>query len=213
MNTFKNAAMRQLITIVCFLLVVTLTYNANAQDEPLRVAIKPLTPFVNYQENGSYTGFSIDLWNEIAARNGWVFEYVPLLTVEEVLDVVENGEADIGIAGISITREREERLDFSQPMFNSGLQIMVRTEGSTSSITQFISLITPQLLIIPGVMIIAIIAIGHVIWLVERSNPDFPDEYLPGVGEGMWWAASSLIGGSDKMPRSAVGRIGAICGC
>jgi len=46
--------------------------------------------------------------------------------VKELLSAVEDGRADLGIAAISITSERENRLDFSQPIMNAGMQILVR---------------------------------------------------------------------------------------
>ncbi len=185
--------------------------SLQAQDDaPLRVAIKPLTPFVNVEVDNTYSGFSIDLWDEIARRAGLDYTYVPLETVAEVLDAVAGGEADVGLAGISITREREEVLDFSQPMFNSGLRIMTALRGGSSPLTLLASFFTPQLLLIVGVLLAVIVAVGHLIWLFERHNPEFPDAYLPGVGEGIWWAASALVGSSDKMPRSPIARAGAI---
>lgn len=197
------------ILIALFTLLL-LAVPAAAQDEPLRVAVKPLVPFVNEEPDGSLSGFSIDLWNAIAAHEGRSFEYVRYETVAEVLDAVRSGAADVGIAGISITREREETLDFSQPMFNAGLQIMTRAEGSAPGLELIAQFFSPTTLAALAIMLAVVIIVGHVIWLVERRNPEFPDAYLPGVGEGIWWAASSLIGSGDKMPRSVIGRIGAI---
>ncbi|MCL4251318.1 MAG: transporter substrate-binding domain-containing protein [Anaerolineae bacterium] len=184
----------------------------SAQDvptQPLRVAIKPLLPFVIYNDDSTYSGFSIDLWEEIAARTGMDFAYVPLETVTEVLDYVRDSRADVGIAGISITREREEYVDFSQPMFNAGLQIMTSTTGDDPGPGLILQFFSPTILIGIGVMIVAVVLVGHFVWLAERKNPNFPDTYLPGVGEGIWWAAASLIGAGENMPRSIAGRIGA----
>ncbi|MCA9905635.1 MAG: transporter substrate-binding domain-containing protein [Anaerolineae bacterium] len=186
--------------------------QASAQEVPtdrLRVAIKPLLPFVIYNDDGTYSGFSIDLWNEIAARSGITFTYVPLETVTEVLDYVRDSRADVGIAGISITREREEYVDFSQPMFNAGLRIMTSTAGSDPGPALILEFFSPTVLLGMLVVFISVVLIGHFVWLVERKNPDFPDAYLPGVGEGVWWAAASLIGAGENMPRSIAGRIGA----
>ncbi|MCC6612914.1 MAG: transporter substrate-binding domain-containing protein [Anaerolineae bacterium] len=180
-----------------------------APGEPLKVAIKPLVPFVIYNDDGSYSGFSIDLWQAIASRTGLSFNYVPLETVTEVLDQVRDAQADVGIAGISITREREEFVDFSQPMFNAGLQIMTSAEGSDPGLAVILQFFNPTILIGIVVMIVATVVVGHFVWLVERNNPDFPDAYLPGVGEGIWWAAASLIGAGEQMPRSIAGRVGA----
>ena len=40
--------------------------------------------------------------------------------------------ADLAIAAISITAERERRFDFSQPMFDAGLQILVSSDKSST---------------------------------------------------------------------------------
>ncbi|HIP21960.1 MAG TPA: transporter substrate-binding domain-containing protein [Candidatus Pacebacteria bacterium] len=37
---------------------------------------------------------------------------------------MEEGEVDMSIANITITSDREVRMDFSQPIFDSGLQII-----------------------------------------------------------------------------------------
>jgi polar amino acid transport system substrate-binding protein len=205
--------MKRTIASLSLFLVIALSLVASplsAQGEVKRVAIKPLIPFVIYNEDGTYSGFSIDIIQSIADRNGWQIEWHALDTVAEVLDEVRAGQSDIGIAGISITAAREEVLDFSQPIFNAGLQIMTAVGGENPGIGLLQALLQPQLLLIPLVMLIVIVVIGHVVWLVERKNPDFPDDYLPGVGEGIWWAASSLIGAGDKMPKSLVGRLGAL---
>ena len=53
--------------------------STSVQQTPateIRVAIKPLEPFVTKATDGSYAGFSIELWNEIAKRNGWKTNFV-----------------------------------------------------------------------------------------------------------------------------------------
>jgi len=91
----------------------------------LRVATRIVPPMV-IEKNGILSGFSIELWNNIGERLNRETEYVVMSDVSELLDAVENGGADLGIAAISITSERENRFDFSQPIMNSGLQILVR---------------------------------------------------------------------------------------
>jgi polar amino acid transport system substrate-binding protein len=201
---------RYILLVVFGLLTSSITMPLAGQDTPLKVAIKPLTPFVIYNSDGSYSGFSIELWNEIARRMTARFEYLPLETVTEVLEAVREKQADVGIAGISITREREEFVDFSQPMFNSGLKIMTAAQGSSPGLAILLQLLSPDLLVVLLILLAITILVGHLVWIFERHNPEFPDNYFPGVGEGIWWAASSLIGGSDKMPRSVTGRVGAI---
>ncbi len=193
-------------------LALALCTAAHAQQTPqrtLRVAIKPLTPFVMPSASGAgFEGYSIDLWNAIAAKNGWKTEYVSKDNVQGVLSAVQNGQADVGISGISITKEREGLLDFSVPMFNAGLQVLVPSRPAFEPLQALSNLFSPQLEFI-GLMILAVLVIaGHVIWLTHRHQPDFPKGYLPGVLEGMWWGVTNFPQNSlgDKNPKSWIGR-------
>jgi polar amino acid transport system substrate-binding protein len=178
----------------------------------LIVAVKPLEPFV-IKRGETLEGFSIDLWDGIAKSNGWAFEYKYLPTVKAVLANVQGGLSDVGIAGISMTDEREKLVDFSYPMFNAGLQIMVPDRASTSWQDALKNAFSGDLLRILGVMVAVIVFAGHVIWLVERRiDEHFPRAYLPGVGEGIWRAGINLATGGfgDRAPSTVVGRIVAL---
>jgi polar amino acid transport system substrate-binding protein len=178
----------------------------------LIIAVKPLEPFVIKRGN-KLEGFSIDLWDEIAKANGWDFEYKYLPTVKAVLEDVQGSLSDIGIAGISMTDEREQLVDFSYPMFNAGLQIMVPDRATLSWQDALKNAFSGDLLRILGLMVGVIIFAAHVIWLVERRiDPNYPRAYLAGVGEGIWRAGINLATGGfgDRAPSTVVGRIVAL---
>lgn len=177
--------------------------------QPLQVVVKPLDPFV-MGSGDSLNGFSIDLWREIANHLALEYELVEVETVDEQLMAVENGAADVGITGISITSSREERIDFSYPYFSSGLQIMTRVD-SQFTVSQIVhNLLSPGILQIVGIFFLVIITGGHLIWLVERrTNPDFAHSYFRGVVEGMWWSSILVVTGNltDRSPVSALSRL------
>ncbi len=90
----------------------------------LTVATRVLPPFI-ITGGDSYVGFSAELWNELAKRSNISFNWKETANVKEILAAVETGQAQVGIAAISVTSEREQKFDFSQPMFESGLQVLV----------------------------------------------------------------------------------------
>jgi polar amino acid transport system substrate-binding protein len=158
----------------------------------LRVVAKPLEPFV-IQQGGDLSGFSIDLWAAIAKDQGWEFQWVEVDTVTQQLNAVQQGQADVAIAGISITPEREQAVDFSYPYFRSGLQILVPMRN-TNSLTNLVTvLFSPTLLKVFGFGLLILIVMAHLIWLIERgSKRSMPKKYLPGIWEASWWALSTL---------------------
>ena len=209
------------------LLVVLLTLPApllaqqNADEAPvLRVVTKALPPFVfiengqfseNGLENGQFSGFSIELWDAIAQEMGVDYEFFEVETVSEQLEALQDGRADVAIAGITITEEREELIDFSFSYFDSGLQIMVRQEV-TSPITNILqTILSTEMLQFLLVFLGMTLLIAHALWLVERrSNRRFPQGYIKGVSQALWWSTITAIGYDDRPPNTAFGRILAI---
>jgi ABC-type amino acid transport substrate-binding protein len=223
----REARMRA-VTLACALaalLALLLAPGVHAQDdavdvpaeEALRVIIKPLAPFVfepAAEETTVYRGFSIDLWEEVAHRINRPTTYVYTDTVQSQLESVASGTVDVGITGISITREREEMVDFSQPYFQAGLQIMVPAQNTANWSNSFGAIAglatSPGFLVLVSGLGVAILLMGHLFWLVERRrNPDFPPSYLRGVWEGIWYTVVTLVtvGYGDRTARTVVGRL------
>lgn len=189
----------------------------------LTVAVKPLTPFVIVDEaalagdtsdlDAVLSGFSIDLWRDLAIELGVETQWLLVETVQDVLDAVVTGRADVGIAGISITAEREEVLDFSLPMFSAGLDILSREDAGLTLSDLVALLLSSQVTQVVIVMAVVVIIAGNVVWLIERrTNPEFQRAYSKGVFDGIWWAAVTIatVGYGDRTPKSIVGRLIAI---
>ena len=123
------------ILALCFLSAVgapmaAVTAAQTAQQgQTLRVATKELAPFVIKNPDGTFRGFSIDLWDEVARRLNLEYQWVDAQTVGNQLQSVQDGTADVAVAGISMTPQREQLVDFSHPIFRSGLQIMGQAGG------------------------------------------------------------------------------------
>lgn len=107
---------------------------AMAQTSTVNVATDPsFVPFEMMDpESGEMVGFDMDIINEIADRAG--FE-VNLTTMEfsGIIPAVQTGSQEIAIAGITITDERAQIVDFSDPYYDSGLQIIVRADNEDVS--------------------------------------------------------------------------------
>lgn len=183
-----------------------------AMEREMQVVTRVLPPMV-VQRGDELSGFSIELWNEIARRLNLKFKYHTAPNVAEQLAQVRSGKADLAVAAISITSAREEEFDFSQPMMNAGLQIMVRNtgEGSQSPLTDVLTLLFSWTsLAWLGVALLLIIIPAHIVWYAERNEPNgmIPHKsYFPGIFEALYWAAGTLATQSDRAPRNWIGRV------
>ena len=202
----------RLVFLINCLLASVFINSALAQqvnDQPLKVAVRVNAPFV-IDKQGEYQGLAIKLWQDIAADMNRPYELHPM-PLDALLREIEQGNYDIGIGALTITAERESRLDFSQPFHNGGLAIAVPANNTATwwAVTKrFVSIeFLKVVLVLGGVLFIA----GALVWLFERrKNPDeFSDKPLQGLGSGFWWAAVTMttVGYGDKSPRSLGGRV------
>lgn len=177
---------------------------------PLKVVTRVLPPFV-MREGNQYKGFSIDLLEAIAKELGRPIAYTETPNVKELLQAVEYGQGELGIAAISITSERLTRFDFSQPMFESGLRIAVSEQASSGiSIGDVWRIFTtgamPTLL---AIVIALILVPAHIVWFAERRRHDrsFPEGYWRGIAHAIWWATGAAAGQQPTSPSSVLGRV------
>ncbi len=214
--------LRRAAALAALGVVIALPFSAGAQaqsraventQEPIvRVAVWAISPFIEKSSEGKYSGFSIDLLDDIADEVGFEVEYVDVDSVTAQLDAVREGRADAAISAISITSGREATVDFSTSMFESGIQAMVSDSVSGSSLEVILShVFSPVLLIIFGLMVGGTMFTGIFVWAWERrkGNDHFTRPGASGIFDGIWWATVTLftIGYGDMVPRHVISRI------
>jgi polar amino acid transport system substrate-binding protein len=205
--------MRKLLAL-SFVLLTCAPAFSQPRGENLRVATRLVKPFV-FEDNGQLTGFSVELWQEIATQMNVKSEFIVKPSVNDLLASVNSHEAALGIAAISITAEREMQLDFSQPMFDAGLQILTSAQGTEGSLLSNIiaGIFTRDFLVMIGIVILLLAVPAHIVFFLERRPNGgllTHRSYFPGIFEAAWWAAATLATQADQMPKSAAARVAAI---
>jgi len=90
----------------------------------LEVSIVEKEPFV-FMQNNKVSGFAIDIWEAVARENEWSYSYERAQSLVELLRTQKKATADIAIGHIAITEDREQIMEFSEPILAGGLQIIV----------------------------------------------------------------------------------------
>jgi len=190
-------------------LLLALVSPAAAQEKrpEIRAVVGVLPPMV-VEEGGHLTGFSVDLWEEVAARLGAQTSYRIVPGAAAVLDSLRTGKADIAVPGLFYTAERDREFDFTYSILNAGLQVMVRSPGQGTQdrpLVAFLELLFSRSMLYWLIAALLLLLLpAHVIWFLDRRSEDGVSQglkYFPGIFHAMTWAAEGLLGQAMLMPR------------
>ncbi len=222
LGEYLPAPMRHLLLILATTACVTFIPQAEAQapaatpTAKVRVVTRNLEPF-SFEKDGRRVGYAAELWEQLARETGMEYDIQVVNTAQEIIDALKNKTADVGVGALSVTAKRVEIIDFSQPFYESGLQVLV--SGSSGSFADNILPLLANLfnleligmfLLLLGTMFL----ISHLVWRYEHkvNGDQWPEDYKAGMWESFWWTVSTLlVGGADnKGPVGVGGRIVAI---
>ncbi|WP_171188561.1 transporter substrate-binding domain-containing protein [Ruegeria sp. HKCCC2117] len=196
---------RALYALICLTFAV-IAQQSLAQSLSVTTVTRP--PF-SYAEDGAETGFSMDLLAALAESLNWDYTVNRVEAFSDMLGAVQDGSADLAIANISITAMRETQMDFSQPIFEAGLQIMVPSDAVRQpSLVQ--ALLSKELFIAIGLAFAILLGGGMLMWSFERrAQPYFDRKLNEAWFPSFWWALNLVVNGGfeERMPRTPFGRM------
>ncbi len=196
---------RVFFALIC-LTFATIAQQSQAQSLTVTTVTRPPFSFV---EDGAQTGFSMDLLAALSESLGWEYSVNRVETFGEMLGAVQDGSADLAIANISITALRETRMDFTQPIFEAGLQIMVPSEAARQP-SLLHALLSRELFIAIGLAFAILLGGGMLMWSFEkRAQPYFDRKLNEAWFPSFWWALNLVVNGGfeERMPRTPFGRL------
>ncbi len=124
LNALKLAA-----AMVCAAVVSTGAQAAEdyTKTKVLRVGCETAFAPFTYTDNGELIGFDLDLIAAMAESQGYSIEVRPM-PFDAVIPALITDNVDLIISGFTITPERAERVDFSDPYYRCGLTFLLRAE-------------------------------------------------------------------------------------
>lgn len=116
------------IILVIMLSVLVLSGCSKKDDELVMVTEAGFKPY-EYYEGGEVVGVDVDIANEIAKEMGKKL-VVKDVAFDSIINELNSGKADFAAAGMSVTPEREEEVDFSLEYVVSNQIVMVRKDSN-----------------------------------------------------------------------------------
>ncbi len=99
-----------------------------AEDGVLTMATNAEFPPYEFYENDKITGIDAEIAEEIAKKLGLTLK-IEDMKFDSIITSVQSGGVDIGIAGLTVTDERKESVDFSSS-YATGVQSVIVKKGS-----------------------------------------------------------------------------------
>jgi len=106
--------------------------GGGGETETITVASDIAYPPFESTKNGKSVGFDIDLMREIGKRAGFKPEFQNV-TFDGIIPGLGNNLYDAAISAMTITEEREQQIDFSDPYFNADQSLLVLSDSDIKS--------------------------------------------------------------------------------
>lgn len=187
------------ITISIILLLISLS----SEENRLKVGIKLSEPWVMFDKTKSPKernpiGFSIDLWKEISKNLNMETDFIYYKNTSELIIATEKKEIDLAIAAITINSSREKVINFSNSMYELGLQVMINKNSQSTSIIEIMISEIYKMMTIPFLLsfLLFLFITINLRWFFdkeEKENHLFSRNYKQGIVEAFWWGITMLV--------------------
>jgi len=118
------------------------TLTRIAETGEFRIGYVPDAPPLSFsEEGGEVVGYSIDLCRHIASAIRFELglekldvTFTPLVSIEDRISAIENGDVDIECGSTTVTLSRRERVDFTLMTFITGSAVLSRKDNPIGTI-------------------------------------------------------------------------------
>lgn len=98
------------------------------QAKVIKMGTNAAFPPYEFKEGEEFKGIDVEIADAIAKELGMELEIVDM-EFDSIITSVQKGEVDFGMAGMTVTDERKEEVDFTSS-YATGVQVIVVSEGS-----------------------------------------------------------------------------------
>jgi polar amino acid transport system substrate-binding protein len=168
----------------------------------LKVAVIDGPPWCMKDEDGHWTGMTIELLRELAEELHFNYQFEET-TLKGAQELVHNGEVDLAGAGLAITAEREALFDFSDPycVFNQTVAVNADQQSSLIDIARS-TFLSWGFLCIMALLVTVTLLGALVFWLLELKGDSeyYAKRDLNAFARSVLWSIMVLTG--REMPKS-----------
>ena len=116
------------LNILCFLTIIFLiSCKKKNNDNILKVGTDATYPPMEYYENGKIVGFDVDVINLIASKLNKKTQITDM-SFDTIFTGLQKNQVDVVISTVTITEERKQQMNFSDPYYYDKTVLIVRND-------------------------------------------------------------------------------------
>ncbi|KAL5004946.1 hypothetical protein ScPMuIL_018402 [Solemya velum] len=223
--------MRTIATILCVISVVLHWNSAQVkghgpQDIPSKIRVTTIMdpPFMMSaftSKTNRYQGIIPDIMKQIGDRLNCSFEFSHVsdgrygsLKADGnwtgMIGELQNKDADIAAAPLTITSKRMEAVDFSHPFMDAGVRILIKIPASWNSIQSVFILMAPYRAEVWVIGLLMFVAVSVLFYVIGRYSPSENPRDRDGLdlNNSFFLSFSAfMLQGYHTIPRSVAARV------
>lgn len=165
----------------------------------VRVAVFPDAPFAMREASGRWDGFAVMLLEAAATPAHLVLEFHECASLDELFAEVGAGKADIGIGNTLVTSARLERVDFTQPILEGGLEVMVPSNHSHTISALWDGLVdNGHVRVVSWGVLVTVVLSVVIVLVLRRLDPEFSPHLHEGFAESLYHVVSITMTGKTS---------------
>ncbi len=110
--------MKTIMLALCVLSLVFCSCGKKEESKTISVAVCPTSPPNMFEEDGQFKGLDLEIFKGFCESRGYKYK-ITAYDWQGMLGAIISGQADTAFSAISITDQRKEKMDFSQPYMDN----------------------------------------------------------------------------------------------
>ena len=165
----------------------------------VRVGVYEVPPFAEPDAALKWKGFAVVLFEASAIQLQMVPEFRQYANIDDLMSAVEKGEVEAGIGNIMVTSKRLTQVDFSQPILDGGLRVMVPSDRTHTLRRLWNGLVEDghvQVLFwaLVGMLVLSVVVMA----VLRRLDQEFSKHWHEGFAEAMYHVVSVMMTGKTS---------------
>lgn len=181
---------------------ITLSSFGKANDT-LIVGTQESPPFIIKQSDGDWGGVCIDLLDKMSKTLNKPYKIVEMNhTYNDIVTVMNEDSIDCFVGSMTITADRLNKVNFTQPYYISSISVATNLDTSESAVSLFFSVKFFKGL---GIFLLFLFCCGFTFWLIERKQNKEIENGPWGIFQGVYYMSiiATTIGFGEMVSTKA----------